>query len=994
MKRKLRFYVPLYVKIVLPMAILITASLAYSGLRIYNETMSHFRDDISTRLERSANAVADTIDVRLLRLITAPDDAKTVAYTQVSQQLYRMAQAGDLGGIEIYGLEDGHFYYWADAGGMTPIYPFFYAQPEHFATYADRQPRYVNYSDEFGQYYAYVTPLINVNDEVVGLIETYTNAETQELIRADTLRQLIGLLLAGITVSLVFSMLITQITLNRPIRRLTDSAVILAAGNWGHTVNIHTKDELGDLASAFNRMSSQIQDLIQERVELEQRQREDETARHELVERELAEKVAERTAELERRALQLQTAAEVSQGANSTLDLDKLLQRSVELIRQRFDLYYVGIFLLDAEGNHLWLMAGTGQAGDLMIQNRHKLALDETSMIGWCAVNGRARIALEVEKEKAHFRNPLLPQTRSEMALPLITRGEVIGAITVQSDLAGLFTEDDVTALQTMADQLANSIANARLYAEAQAATDAAEAANKAKSTFLANMSHELRTPLNAIIGYSEMLEEEAAETGLDEMVPDLQKVHGAGKLLLGLVNDILDLSKIEAGKMTLYLERFDLNLLINEVCSTIQPMIEKNSNNLELLVPDNLGEMVADQVKVRQCLFNLLSNASKFTKQGAIVLAVGKEMAPPLTGGDATPIPWAVFHISDTGIGMTSDQLEKLFQPFTQADSSTTRHYGGTGLGLTITQRFCEMMGGGITVQSEINKGTTFTIRLPVHVTQPTPAEKTEKKRTGKLGRTGPLAPPTGMVLIIDDDPAVRDLLKRFLEKEGFVVEVAADGPSGLLRAQEMKPDVITLDVLMPGMDGWAVLTSLKADPETLDIPVIMLSIVDDQDFGYSLGVADYLTKPVDRDRLLATITRYQQGASAAPVLVVEDDPGTRQMFVRMLEKEGWNALEAENGRVALQKMEHTKPGLIMLDLMMPEMDGFEFIIEIRKQEAWRQIPVLVITAKELSSEDHMRLTGYVQKILQKGAYKKGELLGDVRDLVTACLLRKGTQA
>ncbi|MFZ6029312.1 MAG: response regulator [Chloroflexota bacterium] len=992
MKRPIRLYVPLYVKIVFPLAILIIASLAYSGLRIYRETIKGMQQDIETRMRRATDAVASTVDLRLLYMINVPADIDTVAYDQVYKQLFRMAEAGDLGGIEIYGMRDGHFYYWVDAGGMTPHYPFFYAQPEHFATYEDRQPRYLYYADEFGQYYAYVTPLINAEDEVIGLVEGYTNAETQQLIQESTLRQVIGLMLAGILFSLFASSLITQFALNRPIRRLKDSATTLAGGNWGHTVDIRSRDELGELAAAFNQMSSEIQNLIQERVELERQQREDEMARHELIEHELAEKVAERTAELEQRALQLQTAAEISQAANSTLDLDTMLQQSVDLIQQRFRLYYVGIFLLDAEGHYLWLMSGTGSAGKEMIQNRHKLRADETSMIGWCAVNGQARITQEAQKEQARFCNPFLPETRSEMALPLITRGETIGAITVQSEQANKFTGADVIVLQTMADQLANGIANARLYAEAQQATEAAETANRAKSTFLANMSHELRTPLNAIIGYSEMLEEEAEETGQDEFVPDLQKIHSAGKLLLGLVNDILDLSKIEAGKMTLYLERFELGTLIQEVATTVQPMMDKNANQLILSLPEALGEMYADQIKVRQCLFNLLSNASKFTKKGTVTISAHKEMAPPAhAAADGEPVPWVVLQVRDTGIGMSPEQMEKLFQPFTQADSSTTRHFGGTGLGLTITQRFCQMMGGSVDVQSEVGKGTAFIIRLPLDVTPLSSADKPERKRkTGKLGRTGPLSPPSGLVLVIDDDPAVRDLLKRFLEREGFLIETAEDGLNGLLRAQEIHPDVITLDVLMPEMDGWAVLTALKAEPMTEDIPVIMLSIVDDQNIGYALGVADYLTKPVDRERLLNTLKRYQS-TEVGSVLVVEDDPGTREMFVRTLEKEGWRVSEAENGRVALQKMAQAKPSLIMLDLMMPEMDGFEFITELRKQETWRQVPVLVVTAKELDATDRLRLNGYVQKILQKGTYTRDDLLGDVRELVVACLQRKG---
>ena len=499
---------------------------------------------------------------------------------------------------------------------------------------------------------------------------------------------------------------------------------------------------------------------------------------------------------------------------------------------------------------------------------------------------------------------------------------------------------------------------------ELLAARREAEAANSAKSQFLASMSHELRTPLNAILGYAEMLKEDAQAGGQDGMVPDLEKIHAAGKHLLSLINDVLDLSKIEAGRMQLYLETFDLPATVRDVVSTVRPLVEKNGNRLELHCDEALGSMYADATRVRQVLFNLLSNAAKFTTGGTITLDVASEPA-----GEHV-----VFRVSDTGIGMTPEQLERLFEAFSQADAQTASRYGGTGLGLAISKRFCEMMGGDIRVASQPGVGTTFTVRLPVAVP--------DQQRTPETAAAGEPPASAGTVLVIDDDSAVRDLMRRFLGRDGFRVVEAADGETALRLARDQRPDVITLDVIMPGMDGWAVLAALKADPALADVPVVMATIVDEKQLGFALGAVEYLTKPIDRDRLRAVLGRYLRRDNPS-VLVVEDDAATRSVLARTLAAAGWDVIEAENGRAALERLVTARPGLILLDLMMPEMDGFEFLDALRRRPDGRGVPVIVITAKELTDEDRRRLNGGVERIVAKGAHSRDQLLAEVRELV-----------
>ncbi|MFC4307201.1 response regulator [Cohnella boryungensis] len=503
--------------------------------------------------------------------------------------------------------------------------------------------------------------------------------------------------------------------------------------------------------------------------------------------------------------------------------------------------------------------------------------------------------------------------------------------------------------------------------AELEKARDDAIQANKIKSQFLANMSHELRTPLNAIIGYSEMLAEEAEEMGEQAFTDDLGKITKSGKHLLSLINDILDISKIEAGKMDVFVEPCELKGVLEDVITTVTPLIESNGNRLEIEACEGL--MATDVTKLRQILINLLSNAGKFTRDGVVRLEVRSKDAEGKEG--------YLFRVVDSGIGMSSEQVAKLFQPFTQADSSTTRQYGGTGLGLTISQRFCRMLGGDITVSSREGEGSTFEFWLP--------ASSESQIATEAYREAGPVVGSEEIdgqvsILLIDDEPVDRQLVQRYLAKEGWTLAFAESGQEGLRMSKQLKPKLICLDILMPSMDGWSVLAALKSDPELRDIPVVILSMTNDKSLGYSLGASEFLMKPIRREQLVETIDRYLPNPCGQSVLVVEDDATTSEMMAKLLNKDGYSVLTASNGKHALTSLEAERPGLILLDLMMPEMDGFQFLSAMAEREEWHDIPIVVVTAKTINADDRTRLKGYVKGVLQKGSFEPKQLLSEVR--------------
>jgi signal transduction histidine kinase/DNA-binding response OmpR family regulator len=783
------------------------------------------------------------------------------------------------------------------------------------------------------------------------LVETFAPLRTK-------IARSTAVLLLGLLLSVLASVWLAR-RMVAPIRRLQDGAARVGRGELDHRIDIKTGDELEALAQEFNRAAAQLEDS----------------------QRNLEQKVEERTEELTRSIAELRALGDVVQAVNSSLDLQQVLvtivTQAVQISRAKEGTIYeydetTGIF----EPRANW------GASNFMIEalRESKIRLGDTT-VGRCA-ELRTPIQLsDVEKGTGYRLRDLLLREgiRSVLAVPLLREDRVIGALVIRRSEAGEFPQSVVALLQTFAAQSVLAVQNARLFQEIQEKGEQLAAASQHKSQFLANMSHELRTPLNAIIGVTEMLLEDARDLKQDDNIEPLERVLRAGRHLLALINDILDLSKIEAGKMELHLESFPVGPLIEDVVKTIQPLANKNGNELLVSCAADVGSMCADQTRVRQALLNLMSNANKFTERGKVTVTVRRS--------NEAGVNWITMAVSDTGIGMTPEQMGRLFHEFVQADASTTRKYGGTGLGLAISQRFCQMMGGDITVDSEVGRGSTFTIRLPIEVlaAQPIPVPRSAPASQVPASSGGGTTP---TVLVVDDDPTVREVTERFLTREGFSVVTADGGRQGLALARELHPAAITLDVIMPDLDGWTVLAAIKGDPILADIPVILMTIMDERNRGYSLGAAEYMLKPVDRERLGAVL-RAIVGLGGRRVLLVDDDDVLRRGILQTLEKEGWQVSEAGNGRVGLERLAETIPDVIVLDLMMPEMDGFEFLDELRKRADWRRIPVLVVTAKDLSEQDHSRLNGGVERILQKDAPTRDEMLREVSATLAGCIER-----
>ena len=841
--------------------------------------------------------------------------------------------------------------------------------------------------------------------------------------------------------------------------------------------------------------------------------------------------------ETQRRAAQLAAAAEVARDAASILEVDQLLDETVHLISEQFNFYHAGVFLLDDQDEYAILRAASSEGGKRMLARGHKLPIGKVGIVGYVAATGEPRIALDVGQDAMHFVNPDLPNTRSEMGLPLQVRERVIGVLDVQSTQQSAFSEDDVATLRTLADQLAAAIANARLFQEVRTdamrralinevqqasaisfdpdellhqagevisarlarpsilmlweaernafrpvaihdergediipsdelwinresnptiiskvmgarrttvldtATsytdqvgailteqvglksgtyvplvardrvlgllviaqpegpipeeldfaeiiganlsvalenawlyqDAVETAeqlqemDRLKSQFLANMSHELRTPLNSIIGFSRVILKGIDGPLTDMQRTDLEAVYNSGQHLLGLINDILDISKIQAGKMDISIEETDVRDIIKGVMSTAIALVKDHPIDLQQSVPEDIPTIRADSCRIRQVLLNIVGNAAKFTDEGFIRVEARS------TANEV------VISVIDSGIGIPNDRLDSIFEEFTQVDDSSTRAAGGTGLGLAISRQFIEMHGGRIWVESELNVGTTFYVALPIAGPPKPGAEEKGEEAVEELVSEPATDQP--VVLCVDDDEGVITLFHRYLSKQGYHVVGLTESEAVAEKARELEPFAITLDVMMPNKDGWQVMQELKSDPKTRHIPVIICSIISDKEQGISLGASEYLVKPIIEDDLVSALERlHLEHQELERVMVVDDNLSDRKLLRRMIESQGkYEVIEATGGQEAITLIKMVKPDLIILDLMMPDVDGFAVLESVKADKVTRAIPIVVVTAKDLSAEEREMLNKRVEALLQKGLFEQQELLADV---------------
>jgi signal transduction histidine kinase/DNA-binding response OmpR family regulator/HAMP domain-containing protein len=781
----------------------------------------------------------------------------------------------------------------------------------------------------------------------------------------------IGLTLGIILVALLLSFAFWNYTLT-PVQAMARAASQVASGDLSQRVEANSRDEIGVLAMTFNHMTATLDQMTQAQ---------------------------------QQRLAELSALHAIGLVTSSTLDMEQLIDSVLEAVVQHLGYDRAKLFLVDASTQELVDGRIAGATEDIRAQLRtiHIPLREEGGFLARVALTGEPVLVEDVEHAQDHAHGPLIALlgTRALVAVPLKMEDRILGVLSVDNfRTERTLTTADQRLLTTVASQVATAIANALAYQQieqlnvgleekVQERTEALqrqqatlqemnlqlEIANRHKSEFLANMSHELRTPLNAIIGFSEVLLEQMFGALNAKQAEYLDDILGSGKYLLSLINDILDLAKIEAGKLDLELGVVALRQLLEGSLVMVKERALAHGIALSLDMSDDLHTIMGDERKIKQILFNLLSNAVKFTPDKGRV------------GIKATRIGEVVqIAVWDTGVGIEPQDQQRIFEEFQQVAQGLTRKTEGTGLGLTLTKKFVELHGGTVWVESSLDHGSTFTFTLPIDATsKPTSLapvlEDPSRQQPAVASCTG------ATVLVIEDDAKSVDLLRIYLTEAGYAVEVAQDGAEGLEKVKRLAPDVVILDVLLPKVDGWAFLSQVKSDPVTKDIPVIIVSIVDQKGKGFALGAADYLIKPINKEELLRKLAAFSLVSTVrtipVKILTIDDDPRAIDMLAAVLEPEGFQVLRASGGAEGLALVEAERPDLIILDLLMPGMNGFEVLDHLEKSPMTKRMPIILFTVKQLTAEEKRRIKGRITWLAQKEGFQRQGFV----DMVKAAL-------
>ncbi|NTU74814.1 MAG: response regulator, partial [Anaerolineaceae bacterium] len=628
-----------------------------------------------------------------------------------------------------------------------------------------------------------------------------------------------------------------------------------------------------------------------------------------------------------------------------------------------FGFYHVSLFLMDERGAYATIRESTGEAGKELRARGHKLAAGSRSVVGNVAASGTPLVVNDVKSSNLYYPNPLLPETRSEMGIPLKIGRRIIGILDIQASLRNAFSQDDITVLQILGDQIAIAIENARAYELSQKAVEEMKEVDRLKSQFIANMSHELRTPLNSIIGFSRVILKGIDGPINETQTQDLSSIYNSGQHLLRLITDILDLSKLDAGKMELQFSDINIVDMINSVLTTAVGFVKEKPVKLVQNLSANLPLVKADATRVRQVLLNLLSNAGKFTDEGTVT--VEAEVTTEFNNR-----PEVLIKVIDTGPGIAEKDQSKLFQSFSQVDDSPTRKTGGTGLGLSISRSLIEMHGGRIgLLWSEVGKGSCFYFTLPLTV---------------KDNQSLPKQPESSgnVILAIDDDRKVITLYERYLEEQGYQVIPLTDPTKAVERARQIMPFAITVDIMMPGKDGWEVIHDLKNDPTTKHIPIIICSIMEEKDRGFSLGASDYLVKPFLQEEIVNSLNRLNKDGKIHEILVIDDSAEDLRLAKKVIEENSkFKVRTVQGGKNGLEEVKSSCPDAIILDLFMPDLDGFAVLEALRSEQLYQNIPVIILTGADLTPDQHQMLSDFGNQMLSKSMLKEKDLLASLED-------------